>query len=174
MKTIIVFCICFIASLSQAQTAIIAHKSHSGASIDFFIDPSGNFGDPGPQLIQVVRLNDSTYVNVYSEFSGFIYHDTVRSRINYNLNIDSLKQSGYNRIEYINFKNSSKTLKPKTPNYQIQKIESQEVIQNETPINKPTQKKKKKSYLLFLFGIMGGGLLFFRLFNRIFTLRVTS
>lgn len=167
MKYSILLFICFVSAISQAQTAIIAHKSHSGTATDFLIDPSGNFGEPGPQLIQIVRLNDSTYVNVYSEFSGFIYHDTVRDKINYNLNIDSIHQpSYYNRVEYINFKNSPKNLKPKTPGYQIQEIKSQEIIQNETPVDQDVPKKKKKSYLLFLFGITGGGMLLTKLFRK--------
>jgi hypothetical protein len=175
MKFQILFFICFVTSFAEAQTAIIAHKSHSGSSSDFFIDPNTNFGEPGPQLIQVVRLNDSTYVNVYSEFSGFIYHDTVRNKIDYNLNIDSLKQPGYyNRIEYINFKNSPKDIKPKTPGYRIQEMKSQEIIPDEAPIDQPAPKKKKKSFLLFLFGITGGGLLLFRFVSRVFAPRVTS
>lgn len=167
MKIKLLLLICSLASLSHAQTAIIAHKSHSGTAIDFLIDPSGNFGEPGPQLIQIVRLNDSTYVNVYSEFSGFIYHDTVRHKINYNLNIDSINQPGYyNHIEYINFKNSPKNLKPKAPGYQIQETKSQEIIQDETPLDQTVPKKKKKSYLLFLFGITGGGMLLTKLFKK--------
>ncbi|WP_430406930.1 hypothetical protein [Fluviicola sp.] len=167
MKTVFLSLISFIASFTQAQTAIIAHKSHSGTSVDFFIDPNTNFGEPGPQLIQIVRLNDSTYVNVYSEFSGFIFHDTVRHKIDYNLNIDSLKQPGYyNNIEYINFKDSPKDLKPKTPGYRMEEMKSQEIIPDETPINEPAPKKKKKSYLLFLFGITGGGMLLMKLFSK--------
>jgi hypothetical protein len=167
MKVVLLFFICFVAFVTQAQTAIIAHKSHSGSSADFIIDPSTNFGDPGPSLIQIIRLNDSTYVNVYSEFSGFIYHDTIRHQINYNLNIDSIqKRSYYDQVEYINFKDSPKDLKPKTPGVGIHEFKSEEIIQNEAPVDQPAPKKKKKSYLLFLFRITGGGMLLMRLFSR--------
>ncbi|MDF3025898.1 MAG: hypothetical protein K0S23_205 [Fluviicola sp.] len=174
MKTILVSIVCLLASAVQAQTAIIAHKSHSGSAADFFMDPNTNFGEPGPQLIQVVRINDSTYVNVFSEFSGFIYHDTVRGRINSNLDIDSIKRSRYDHIEYINFKGSPDSLRPKTPGLQLQEIETIKPIESETPVNQNPPGKKKKSYLLFLFGITGGGMLLMRLFSRILRPQVTT
>ena len=171
MKIAILFFICFIASITQAQTAIIAHKSHAGASADFFIDPSTNFGDPQAiyKLIQVVRLNDSTYVNVYmDEYSSYINHDTIHSAVNYHLNIDSLKKGDFyhSEVEFINFKDSPKDLKPKTPGYRIQEIKNKEITPNETPIDQTTPKKKKKSYLLFLFGITGSGMLLIKLFSQ--------
>jgi len=159
--------------LGNTQTAIIAHKSHSGTALDFFIDPSGNFGDPQPipQLLQIIRLNDSTYVNVYLDtYSSYIYHDTIHSAVavNYRLNIDSLKKGDYyhSEVEFINFKDSPKDLKPKAPGHQIREVESEKIIQNETPINGPAPKKKKKSYLLFLFGVTGGGMLLMRMFSK--------
>ena len=181
MKTFLLTLICLTTLVSWAQTAIIAHKSHSGTAADFFIDPSGNFGDPQPipQLLQVIRLNDSTYVNVYLDsYSAYIYHDTIHSAVivNYHLNIDSLKKGDYysKEVEFINFKHSPKDLKPKTPGYQIREAKSEKIIQNETLIEQPTPKKKKKSYLLFLFGITGGGMLLMRLFSRILTPQVIS
>lgn len=172
MRILLLVFVCAIASLSQAQTAIIAHKSHSGTAAEFFTDPSTNFGEPGPQLIQIVRLNDSTCIHVYSEwYSGFVYHDTVRDRTKYNLNIDSLKETGQNnQVEYVNFKHSPKSAKAKKPgDQQIQIEEAPIKQQQEAP-----HKKKKKSYLLFLFGITGGGLLIFRLVHRLFTPQTLS
>lgn len=168
MKTILVFSVCFIASLSQAQTAIIAHKSHSGKAVDFFTDPSTNFGIPSRELVQVVYLNDSTTLNVYTRFGNDFEYDTIHAAISYALDIDSIKKKvPYLReVEYINFKDSPKDLKPKTPGYRIQETENKEIIENETPTNEPTPKKKKKSYLLFLFGITGGGMLLMRLFSK--------
>lgn len=168
MKTILVFSICFITSLSQAQTAIIAHKSHSGSAVDFFMDPNTNFGEPGPQLIQVVRINDSTYVHVMSEFSGFIYHDTIRYNSSKAKLLDSLYEHKKNYVELINFKNSPDSLKVKPPTqdqYNEMKIKPQQ---------EATPKKKKKSYLLFLFGITGGGMLLMRLFSRILRPQITA
>lgn len=155
--------------LSQAQTAIIAHKSHSGTAADFFTDPSTNFGEPGPQLIQIVRLNDSTCVYIYSEFSGFIYHDTVRDRTKYDLNIDSVKETQNNRVEYVNFKHSPKSAKVKDPGNRIQ--------YNEAPIEQQEiapKKKKKGNALPFIFFFTAGGLLAFRFFSRLFTPQTLS
>ena len=45
MKTILSI-ITFLAFISaSAQTPIIAHKSHAGSAVSFFIDPSSNFGE---------------------------------------------------------------------------------------------------------------------------------
>jgi len=177
MKSILFICLCLSASFIEAQTAIIAHKSHSGTAVDFFIDPSSNFGDPGPQLIQVVRLNDSTYIEVYSEFSGVIYHDTIRKHrkiSTYHEDIDSIYQQEYykNHVEYINLMNRADTGRIKTPTL-IEIKEVQKPNYNR-PAQEPNPKKKKRSYLLFLFGITGGGLLIFRALNRMFTPQIIS
>lgn len=174
-QILVVVCVGFILSAS-AQTAIIAHKSHSGTAANFFIDPNSNFGEPGPQLVQIVRLNDSTYIRVLREFSGIIYHDTVRKNnpwSNYNPKIDSIYQQGYYKqhIKYINLENNADTGLIQPPSLQLHKLIEKELI---TPENQgiqsmpeeKTPKKKKKSYLLFLFGITGGGMLLMRLFSR--------
>jgi hypothetical protein len=176
MKTVLIIFLACIGLISRAQTAIIAHKSHSGTAVNFFTDPNTNFGDPGPQLIQLVRLNDSTYIEVFSSFSGMIYHDTVRKNSqfgNYNKDVDSIYQQGYySHIEYINLKTSRDTGRIKTPNLRIQHM----IEESETSPQKPDftpaaeeksiPKKKKKSYLLFLFGITGGGMLLMKLFSK--------
>lgn len=167
MKTILLTLICLATFVAQSQTAIIAHKSHSGTAADFFIDPSTNFGEPGPQLIQVVRLNDSTYVHVMSEFSGFIYHDTIRYNSQAEKSPDSLYERRKDYIELINFKNSPDSLKVKKPTLRYEELQVE-------PQQETVPKKKKKSYLLFLFGITGGGMLLMRLFSRILTPQVIS
>lgn len=182
MKTLFILCICLTASLSQAQTAIIAHKSHSGTAIDFFTDPNTNFGEPGPQLIQIVRLNDSTYIEVYNSYSGMIYHDTIRKNrkiSTYHEDVDSIyQQEYYNHIEYINLKNTADTGQVKAPSLQLKQILKNTEFNPQEPEYKPVQepnpKKKKKSYLLFLFGITGGGLLLLRLLNRLLSPQVIS
>lgn len=184
MKTIFTLFICLAASLSLAQTAIIAHKSHSGAAASFFTDPNSNFGEPGPQLIQIVRLDDSTYIQVFREFTGMIYHDTVRknSRLsNYNPKIDSIYQQGYYKqhIKYINLKNNVDTGHIQAPSLQLHEMIEKEIVTPENKTIQPTPqenapKKKKRSYLLFLFGITGGGLLMFRILNRVFSPQMAS
>ncbi|WP_294675455.1 hypothetical protein [uncultured Fluviicola sp.] len=176
MKTPLIILFLVTSLISQAQTAIIAHKSHSGRAVDFFTDPNTNFGEPGPQLLQIVRLNDSTYIQVFREFSGMIYHDTVRKNSpwsNYNPKFDSIYQQGYYKqhIKYINLENKADTGRIQAPSLQLQKMIEKEVITPENQDVQPmpeenTPKKKKKSYLLFLFGITGGGMLLMRLFSR--------
>lgn len=182
MKSLFILCLCLAASISQAQTAIIAHKSHSGTAMDFFIDPNSNFGDPGPRLIQIVRLNDSTYIEVYNSFSGMIYHDTIRKNrkiSTYHEDVDSIyQQEYYKHIEYINLKNTADTGRVKAPSLQLnQIIKNTEFSPQESdskPVQEPNPKKKKNSYLLFLFGITGGGLLMLRIINRVFSPQVAS
>ncbi|MNY31410.1 hypothetical protein D3C86_1655730 [compost metagenome] len=87
----------------------------------------------------------------------------------YDLNIDSIKETQNNRVEYVNFKHSPKSAKAKNPGNSMQFEETPIEQQPEAPA-----KKKKKSYLLFLFGITGGGLLMFRFFSRMFTPQVLS
>lgn len=161
--------------LSQAQTAIIAHKSHSGAASTFVIDPSSNFGEPPPRLSQVIRLNDTASILVYYDYgSGYIYDTTYRHPYfsNYELNIDSANSNRYFQVDYINFKHSPDSLKPKIPTQPVKihvkenTSENQKIVQ---PVKENASKKKKKSYLLFLFGITGGGMLLFRIMNRFFT-----
>ncbi len=164
-----------LSSFLQAQTAIIAHKSHSGIASTFVIDPSGNFGNPPPRLKQVVRLNDTVSIEIYDDF-GYYYYDTVYRNpqySNYNLNLDSInRQTRYFKVDYINFKNSPDSIKQNLPGRALQSIENQESspqnIQIE-PVKENPPKKKKKSYLLFLFGITGGGMLLFWGLNRLFT-----
>lgn len=184
MKVLLITIVSFVCLISKAQTAIIAHKSHSGTAANFFIDPNSNFGEPGPQLIQIVRLDDSTYIQVFQEFSGMIYHDTVRKNSpwsNYNPKVDSIYQQGYYKqhIKYINLKNNADTGHIQAPSLQLHKMIEKEIITPKNQTIQPTHqenapKKKKRSYLLFLFGITGGGLLMFRIFNRIFSPQIAS
>lgn len=173
MKITLLFFICLVASIAQAQTAIIAHKSHSGSSSDFFIDPSINFGIPSPQLVQVIRLNDSTSIEVYENYRGYYQYDTVYKNpayANYNLDLDSIAQNPYHsKVEYLNFKKSPKSVKPLPPgnkNSQINKVKPDLQIE---PAPEPPPKKKKRSALFFIFLITGGGLLLFHFINRLFT-----
>ncbi|MNJ85955.1 hypothetical protein D3C87_34370 [compost metagenome] len=169
MKFLILLFVFFTTALSQAQTAIIAHKSHSGAAADFFTDPSTNFGIPSRKLLQVVYLNDSTVVKVYSRFGEDFEYDTIHTATSYSLNIDSVKQQNFylQKVEYVNFKHSAKSSKIKQtkveakPDPEILYDDDQAQPQQEEP-----KKKKKKSYLFFLFGITGGGMLLMKLFKR--------
>jgi hypothetical protein len=172
MKTILLSYVCLLTSLTYAQTAIIAHKSHSGTASDFSSEAFGNFGIPSRKMVQVVYLNDSTTLNVYTRFDIEFEVDTIHSPISYNLNIDSIKKvSPYlQEIEYVNFKHSPKSAKSKIP-VNGSKLKSSESIESNplaqpNPVETHPLQKKKKSYLLFLFGITGGGMLLMKLFGR--------
>ncbi|WP_148235475.1 hypothetical protein [Fluviicola taffensis] len=164
---------------ATSQTAIIAHKSHSGKAVDFFTEPSTNFGIPSPRLVQVIRLNDSTSIEVNDHYNGYYSYDTVCKNpvyANYNLDIDSIKKDNYyhSDVDYINFKKSPKSVKQKSPGYDTKRIDelTPSEIQAEPTEEIAPKKKKKKSAILFIFLVTGGGLLLMRTFNRILTPRV--
>lgn len=152
---------------ATAQTAIIAHKSHSGNYSTFFIDPNSNFGEPPPRLVQVVRWNDTMSIEVYDDM-GYYFYDTVynnKEYANYELNIDSIQNSNpYRTIEYINFKYSADSLLIKKQgnawNNQQVEPENEEII---APVK--TKKKHNKGLLLVLL-LFGGGLLGFKVFSQ--------
>lgn len=172
MKVLLITIISSVCLISQAQTAIIAHKSHSGTAADFSNEAFGNFGIPNRKMVQIVYVNDSTTLNVYTRFGHEFEADTIHSRINYNLNIDSIKTviPYLRNVEYVNFKHSPKSAKSKIP-LKIPELKDNESIEadpmeQQNPLTATTpSKKKKKSYLLFLFGITGGGMLLMKLFR---------
>lgn len=173
MKTIFILCICLTASISQAQTAIIAHKSHSGTATDFSAEAFGNFGIPSRKMVQIVYVNDSTTLNIYTRFGDEFEADTIHAPISYNLDIDSIKTAvPYLRnVEYVNFKHSPQSAKSKIHEKGSELKNSEQIeanpIKQPNPLTTPVpSKKKKKSYLLFLFGITGGGMLLMKLFGR--------
>ena len=174
MKTAFFLFICLTASISQAQTAIISHKSHSGTAADFFIDPSSNFGIPSPRLVQVIRLNDSTSIEVTDHYNGYYHYDTIYKNpvyADYDLDIDSMQKGAYhNKVEYVNFRNSPKSVKQKVPGFDREKLDERVVPQQQSePQPEAAPKKKKKNALLFIFLVGGGGLLAFRVLSRMFT-----
>ncbi len=174
MKFFNILAFAFSVSFANAQTPLIAHKSHSGTAADFFIDPSSNFGIPSPRLVQVIRLNDSTSIEVTDHYNGYYHYDTIyRNPVyaDYNLDIDSMQKGGYyNNVEYVNFRNSPKSVKQKAPGFDREKLDEQVVPQQKSePQPEAAPKKKKKNALLFIFLVGGSGLLAFRILSRMFT-----
>lgn len=162
-----------VALSTGAQTAIIAHKSHSGTAADFSAEAFGNFGIPSRKMVQIVYVNDSTTLNIYTRFGDEFEADTIHSPISYNLNIDSIKTAVLylRNVEYVNFKHSPKSAKSKIPAKEPELENSKYIeanpMEQPNPLTTPApSKKKKKSYLLFLFGITGGGMLLLKLFGR--------
>lgn len=64
----------------NAQTAAIAHKSHSGSpeKMPFLLE--GGFGNPGPTLVKVIKLNKNAVVLVSRGWDeDKMYFDTVQN-----------------------------------------------------------------------------------------------
>lgn len=69
MRGFFIFCLLAIFQ-SNAQTAIIAHKSHSGTENSYFIDPNTNFGIPSSIVLKRDTINDSTVVILEQDWSN--------------------------------------------------------------------------------------------------------
>ena len=165
MKCILTLLFAYSIMPGIAQTPLIAHKSHAGVSASFFIDPLSNFGarlefpyhieTTESNIISVkpieifIPLNDSVILRRSSAITSgqnVINTDTLTNKNRYSIfefqhkYKDSIRQS---RLEKWSYQYASQLLdQPAVP-----------------------AKKKKKSYLLFLFGITGGGMLLMRLFR---------
>jgi hypothetical protein len=152
---------------ATAQTPLIAHKSHSGASISYFIDPFTNFGaikidlQPEPLINQTFKpINDSVIVREVLDYEGqIIQRDTLQNKQHRSPALfqviyqDSIRKKATEE----NYKRELE----QEEQFKKQQLESQEQLNEPAPA-----KKKKKSYLLFLFGITGGGMLLMKLFGR--------
>lgn len=150
---------------TNAQTPLIYHKSHAGAPVSYFMDPSSNYGaikmNPSletweensiPKITEVfIPLNDSVILKRTSSGRSInaveIKTDTLANKNRYSVfefqhkYNDSIRQ---NNLKKWSFQYATQSLNtPATP-----------------------AKKKKKSYLLFLFGITGGGMLILKVFSQ--------
>lgn len=174
MKFILTLSFAYFLSIGNAQTPLIAHKSHSGLSVDFFIDPSSNFGNPPLDRYPIVKsiiqekfkpLNDSVMIVERTDFDQNV------------LKIDTLpNKKRYSPIQFKIIYTDSVTRQERQKLHEEELKREQEIIQQEKEqqhfelqqehLNETPKKKEKKSYLLFLFGITGGGMLMMKLFDR--------
>ncbi|WP_341904483.1 hypothetical protein [Fluviicola taffensis] len=172
MKFILTLAFAYFFSTGNAQTPLIAHKSHAGTSNSYLIASSSNFGaiemkfDPQSQPPQLYKsekfkpLNDSVMIVEVTDFEQKVIQiDTIPNQHRY-----SLVQFQYKYQDSI--QKSEQQYREKE--YQL-KMEQEEELKKQQ--NQPVQesapiKKKKKSYLLFLFGITGGGMLLMKLFSK--------
>lgn len=111
MRYLLIFTILFALQQAQAQTKPIAYKSHAG-DMDFFMpdkQPQDDFGNPPPRILKIVKINDSTIVEVMSEWGTTAdYTDTVVNHPHFkdpNVNLEEVKEKyRYNEnIEFIGF-----------------------------------------------------------------------
>lgn len=172
MKGIITLAFTHFITLGMAQTPLIAHKSHSGTTAAFFIDPSSNFGairidmenerPLEPLKLNTtehfIPLNDSTMIVETKDFNQQVIKvDTLPNKQRYSDAIFRYKyQDSIRKEEQLKHEQELR----KQQEEQKKQIELQQQQLNETP-----KKKEKKSYLLFLFGITGGGMLLIQLFR---------
>lgn len=172
MKLILTLAFTYFFSTGNAQTPLIAHKSHAGTSNSYAIASNSNFGaikvdfDREPEQMKPYKtekfkpLNDSVMIVEVTDFEQkLIQIDTVPNQQRYSpvhfeyMYRDSIlkKEKQYREKEY----------QLKMEQEEELKKQQNQPVQESAPI-----KKKKKSYLLFLFGITGGGMLLMKLFSK--------
>jgi hypothetical protein len=156
---------------ANAQTPLISHKSHSGASHAYLIASSSNFGaihlgKPNDEKISdyarerrevFVPLNDSVVIKrtFVPDPEGIVFEsDTLPNKNKYAVPV--FRQKYQDSIRQIRQEEGKFLYKEQQPDKQMQNTE---------PVVVPA-KKKKKSYLLFLFGITGGGMMLIKLFSK--------
>lgn len=144
LKTMKLFLISILAAVSMnlfSQTAIIAHKSHSGNASSFFTDPNTNFGEPAPTLYQTIFINDSTYVRYIQDWgSDVILVDTVRTHKNNNAQTMGVQVTKQTRISPNEFERDTAQLNKKIS----QPKAATQPLMNVEPLQ-PKNKKNKKS-----------------------------
>lgn len=179
MKLIITLALTSSISFGNAQTPLISHKSHAGTSGSYLIVSSSNFGvrrtdinkpieRPDPIMFEETKtrkvdnfkpLNDSIMILEVTDWNqNIIEIDTLPNK----------KRLSTNMFHYL-YLDSIKKAK-QLEGYRIEKQEQLEKhqLESEQQLNQEATpaKKKKKSYLLYLFGITGGGMLLTKLFGR--------
>ena len=141
MKTTLTLLIALVSVSVHSQTAIIAHKSHSGNVSSFFTDPNTNFGEPAPTLYQTIYINDSTYVRYIQDWgSNYIFVDTVRTYKTINNQSMSVAVTNPTRITPNEFERDTAQLNKKIS----QQKEATQPAMKVEPL-KPKNKKSKKS-----------------------------
>lgn len=150
---------------SIAQTPFISHKSHSGSAATFLIAANSNFGqiriDVESQFKQPITyqnfkpLNDTVILHEISDLNQTVIKvDTLPNKNRYSSLIFQMKyQDSIQKTS-----TQKEIIQPEQKETQAQPVQ--------TELNQTPPKKKKKSYLLFLFGITGGGMLLMKLFGR--------
>lgn len=159
------------ALLAIAQTPLIAHKSHAGSSISYFVDPMSNFGaikidfdHPEPELnpypVKHFRsVNDSTIILELMDFNQKIIEtDTLSNKQRYSEMVF--------RARYLDSIQKEEQLKRYREELKQEEKQQKQLELKQEQLNETPKKKEKKSYLLFLFGIAGGGMLLLRLFGQ--------
>jgi hypothetical protein len=138
-KSILLLFCSFFALTITAQTAAIAHKSHSGKAATMPDVREGGFGNPPDQIVKVVKINATTIVE-FKRYWGEDregYTDTVRNHPYFCTSpLASLKKR-FPDIIFEGFEQYETTqIAPKTS-------ENPVIIPEPAPIPKPKKTKKK-------------------------------
>ncbi|WP_300666475.1 hypothetical protein [Fluviicola sp.] len=151
---------------SIAQTPLISHKSHSGNAASFLIAANSNFGRINIDLEQKLTQNPVTQQNFIPLNDTIMLHEI--SDLNQNvIQVDTLPNKNRYSTMIFQMKYQDSIQKTTIQQETIQPEQQETPIQPvQTELNQTPVKKKKKSYLLFLFGITGGGMLLMKLFGR--------
>jgi hypothetical protein len=151
---------------AQAQTRLIALKSHSGSSSNYHMESFGNFGMinlPRYTLEKVEKLNDSTVIMTNRTDDGYML-DTVMHHPQFSgpdVREEDLRELYDNKVEFKNFSGpghpKSDSLYPqKTPvRSEPDKTNPPEPL---SPGEDPADPGHKKNSLLLL--MIGGGTFF--------------
>lgn len=159
------FFLCSILCLTPvfAQTPLIAHKSHSGSAVNYFIDPSSNFGAIShPEPRPIVReyeefdyfeaLNDSVIVkHTIVENQQLVSIDTLTNMERYTL--EEFK------VHYL----EKQKIQQSVDRYK--KTEATSVKQESVPIVPAPRKENSPSFLLIFFAVSAVGMIIMRLFR---------
>lgn len=155
----------------QAQTGLIALKSHNGTAATYHPVSTGNFGAPPldwelrqiplqkiPVIREVIKINDTTVLIKSVLESGqadsaLIYNHSVFS--NPNITVDSMRKMGFEEVEFRQF--DKVEVQPETKG---ESKEKQKVRERKTK----TKQEKKRNGLIWLWIIgtgtfLGGGML---------------
>ena len=173
MKPVIILAFAFTISAGNDQTPLISHKSHAGSSTSYLIASSSNFGaikidfhrpqeDLKPYRSEKFNpLNDSVIILEVTDLDQQVIQlDTLPNKEKFSPMVFEFRYKDSIRKKEI--EESYKQEMEREEQLKKRQLESQQQINQEAT---PT-KKKKKSYLLFLFGITGGGMLLMKLFAR--------
>lgn len=160
MKRISLLSLLIISSQTQAQTAIIAHKSHSGTESTFFIDPSTNFGIPNDIYIRTDSISDSIAVRISQDWSNrsFVNFDTIRLKKSEN-GTPYFEYKGYSKV-YISPENDTIQFTEKNQEELMNRVYEDRKKELEKRDEEFKQKQKRKSSLPWIMGIAALGYLF--------------
>lgn len=170
MKTSTAILFTLFCGWSFAQTAIIAHKSHSGTAMDFASADPANYGMPSTTYLTLYRVNDTviaTQNSSWGQNTALIINNrelqdslrdstTIMRLTDYELRIVLGKDTSAKVIE-LNYN--------ETPQQRLEQIEKEKPKQAPKKEEKATKSHNKKSSLLY-FGLISGASLAFGMLRK--------